>query len=51
MRIAVAMALLLGAMAVTAMAAPAPEIDPASGLGALAAIGGAMLIVRGRRKV
>jgi hypothetical protein len=51
MRKLVGMVLVLGAVAVTAFAGPeVPEIDPASGLGALAAIGGAMLIVRGRRK-
>jgi hypothetical protein len=51
MRIAIGMVLILGALAVNALADGVPEIDPASGLTALAAIGGAMLIIRGRRKV
>jgi hypothetical protein len=30
--------------------APVPEIDPASGMSALALLGGAVLMLRGRRK-
>jgi LPXTG-motif cell wall-anchored protein len=30
--------------------APAPEIDPASGVGALALLSGALLVIRSRRK-
>jgi hypothetical protein len=47
---------LLAVMAVTlivahaAFAAPVPEIDPAMGTGALALLGGAILVIRGRRK-
>jgi hypothetical protein len=42
---------MLGALAANAFAGDGvPEIDPASGLSALAAIGGVMLIIRGRRK-
>jgi hypothetical protein len=43
--------ILLGIGACAVMAAnPAPEIDAASGVNALALIGGALLIIRGRRK-
>jgi hypothetical protein len=35
----------------TAQAKFVPEIDPGMGAGALALIGGAILVIRGRRKV
>jgi len=45
------MMLLLGASgAATAGIAPAPEIDPASGVGALVLLSGALLVLRARRK-
>jgi len=31
-------------------AAPVPEIDPAMGAGALALLGGAIMVIRGRRR-
>ena len=34
-----------------AFATPAPEIDPGMGAGALALVGSAILVIRGRRKV
>jgi hypothetical protein len=41
----------IGACAVMAAAPPvAPEIDPASGVNALALAAGALLVIRGRRK-
>jgi hypothetical protein len=39
----------IGASAILA-ANPAPEIDPASGLNAVALVAGALLIIRGRKK-
>ena len=44
---------LLAAVAGSALAGggkPVPEIDPAAGVGALAMLSGAALIIRGRRK-
>ena len=43
------MMLVLGAAGV-ASATPVPEIDPGSGMSALALLSGAVLLVRGRRK-
>lgn len=37
-------------MSSLAMAAPVPEIDPGSGVSALALLGGALLVIRGRRR-
>ena len=34
-----------------AQATPVPEIDPTMGVGALALLGGAVMVIRGRRKV
>jgi hypothetical protein len=44
--------LLIGASALVRANGPAaaPEIDPASGAGALALLSGALLVIRGRRK-
>jgi hypothetical protein len=49
---------LLAVLAVTVVATHAsfavtgvPEIDPAMGTGALALLGGAILVIRGRKKV
>jgi hypothetical protein len=44
--------LLIVGAAVSCFAAPpqAPEIDPSSGAAALALVGGALLIIRARRK-
>jgi hypothetical protein len=39
----------LGVTAV-AMATPIPEIDPGTGVNALALLGGALLVIRGRRR-
>jgi len=36
--------------AVASGPAPAPEIDPASAVGALALLSGAVLVIRGRKK-
>ena len=33
-----------------ALAAPTPEIDPASGVSAVALLSGALILIRGRRK-
>jgi len=41
--------LLVGASGV-ALAASVPEISPASGVGAVALLSGALLMIRGRRK-
>jgi hypothetical protein len=43
------LSLLVAGMAATAAAA-VPEIDPASGVNALALLAGAMLMIRGRRR-
>jgi hypothetical protein len=40
----------IGATAVLSANPGAPEIDPASGLNALAMVAGALLIIRGRKK-
>ena len=37
-------------MSAAAIAAPVPEVDPSSGISAIALLSGALLIVRGRRK-
>jgi hypothetical protein len=44
--------LVLLALGVTgsAMAIPLPEIDPGTGINALALLGGALLVIRGRRR-
>jgi hypothetical protein len=34
-----------------AQATPVPEIDPTMGVGALALLGGAVMVIRGRRKI
>jgi len=46
----IAIALFVVGFSAVAMAAPAPEIDPASGANALALIAGGLLILRSRRK-
>ena len=48
----VGIVLLLVGMSSLAFAGPvaAPEINPASGAGALALLSGALLVIRGRRK-
>jgi hypothetical protein len=42
-------AMLFLAMAVSLMASPAPEIDPGSGLSALALLSGGLLVLRAAR--
>jgi hypothetical protein len=42
--------LLLVGVAVNAFAVPVPEIDPASGVNALALLGGAALVIRSWRR-
>ncbi len=46
------MLLLVGvsSLAIAGTSIPAPEISPASGVGALALVSGALLVIRGRRK-
>jgi hypothetical protein len=44
------LSLLLLGITVSAFALPAPEIDPASGVNALALLGGAALVVRSWRR-
>ena len=46
----IAMALFLIGAAGVALATPTPEIDPGSAGSALALLGGALLVIRGRRK-
>jgi MYXO-CTERM domain-containing protein len=41
---------LAAAQLAMACAAPLPEIDPAAGVSALALLGGALLVLRARRK-
>lgn len=43
-------ALLLIGSAGAALATPVPEIDPGSGMSALALLSGALLVIRARRK-
>jgi len=40
----------LGACVAASATAPTPEIDPVSGANALALIGGAIIVYRGRRR-
>ncbi|HTA41367.1 MAG TPA: VPEID-CTERM sorting domain-containing protein [Bryobacteraceae bacterium] len=42
--------LALGTCAVAMAQQPSPEIDPASGISALAALAGALIILHGRRR-
>ena len=44
------MMLLVVGMSGTAIGAPVPEIDPGSGLSAVALLSGALLVIRGRRR-
>lgn len=44
------MALLCLGVSSACFGAPVPEIDPASGLNAIALLAGALMIIRGRRK-
>ena len=37
-------------LSMSAMATPVPEIDPASGISAIALLSGALVMIRGRRK-
>jgi hypothetical protein len=48
----VGIVLLLGGLSTFAFGGgiPTPEISPASGVGALALVSGALLVIRGRRK-
>jgi hypothetical protein len=42
--------LLIGTAAIAGATPAAPEIDPASGMSALALLSGALLVIRSRRK-
>ena len=44
------MLLLMVGIAGCCMAAPVPEIDPATGGSAIALVAGALLVIRGRKK-
>ena len=46
----IAVAMIMLATASTSFAATVPEIDPSMGAGALALLGGAVMVLRGRRK-
>ena len=46
----VGMMLLVIGVSGAAMASPVPEIDPSSGVSAVALLSGALLIIRGRKK-
>jgi len=46
----VGLIVLLTGVCSVAMAVPVPEIDPASGMSAIAVIAGGLLVIRGRRK-
>ena len=50
MRKLIAVVLFIAGSSAVAMAAPIPEIDPASGASALALIAGGLLILRSSRK-
>ena len=51
-KISIALAMITLAATSTCFAAinPVPEIDPSMGAGALALLGGAVMVLRGRRK-
>jgi hypothetical protein len=42
--------LLIGSASVALAVSPVPEIDPGSGMSALALLSGALLVIRARRK-
>ena len=50
MRKVLGMALLLIGASAVVMATPVPEIDPGSGVSALALLSGALMFIRGRKK-